>query len=243
MKTQLIAIMLFLVFADPASAQDHLVPDVSALVDPDRYLLKIRHIFATGFEHDVAVRAVVLRSFEREYLVGVQFGDSGAQTFVQEASTSIWDTELLEMYKTGEIGPATTLDGKLIPLERDKEYQALKQRTPADYRDIKAIRRARPLPRDLADGIKTLWAAMLVDVRHPKGSDAGLDGVTYHFSAWIQGRGDLSGHIWTPKPESKAGQLSQLAESLADFARGTGTLKTVTTRFEAARKSIAATTP
>jgi hypothetical protein len=81
---------------------------------------------------------------------------------------------------------------------------------------------------------------MLLDVRHPKKSEDGLDGATYDFSAWVQGRGDLSGNISSPAPESKAAQLARLADALADFARGAGSLKTLATHLEAARKSITA---
>ncbi len=241
MKIQSVAIALLVALAHPASAQDHLIPDASAFADPDGYLLKCRHVFAPAFEHDIALRALVLKSFEKEYVVGLQIGDAGAQAVVLEASSSIWDTELLEMYKTGEIGPTTTPDGKEIPLEQDEEYKALKRRTPADYHAIKSVRRARPLPRDVADAIKALWKVMLLEVRHPKKSADGLDGTTYHFSAGVEGRGDLSGHIWSPELESKTGQLARLAEALADFGRGAGSLKTLTARLEAAKKSIAAT--
>jgi hypothetical protein len=123
MKTHLIALALLVAIAHPASAQDHLIPDRSAFADPDSYLLKIRHAFAPAFEHDITLRALVLRSFEKEYVVGLQIGDAGAQAFVLEASSPIWDTEVLEMYKTGEIGRTTTPDGKEIPLEQDEEYK------------------------------------------------------------------------------------------------------------------------
>jgi hypothetical protein len=241
MKTHVWSLALLVALALPARARDHLIPDTSAFADPDSYLLKCRHVFAAAFEHDATVRALVLKSFEKAYVVGLHVGDEGAQAFVLEASSSIWDTELLEMYKTGEIGLTTTPDGKEIPLEENETYKDLKRRTPADYRVIKAVRRARPLPRDVADEIKALWEVMLLDVRHPKKSEDGLDGATYHFSAWVQGRGDLSGNIWSPKPESKTGQLVRLAEALANFARGAGSLETLTTRLEAARKAIAPT--
>ena len=240
MKTHLVVIILLAAHAQPAGAQDHLVSDPSAFADPDSYLLKCRHVFAPAFEHGIRLRALVLGSFTKEYVVGLQFGDAGAQAFVLEPSSSIWDTELLEMYKTGEIGLATGPDGKEIPLEQDEAYKELKKRTPADYRAIKAVRRARPLPRNVADGIKTLWEVMLLEARHAKKSGDGLDGTTYRFSASVSGRGDLSGHTWSPDPESKTGQLARLAEALAEFAKGTGSLKTLTTRFEAARKSIGA---
>lgn len=237
MKTHVIAVALLVVLAAPADAQDHLNPDTSAFADPDSHLLKCRHVFASAFEHEVTLRALVLPSFTKEYVVGIQVGDAGAEAFVLEPSSSIWDTELLEMYKKGEIGPSLTSDGKEIPLDQDQAYKALKKRAPEDYRAIKAIRRARPLPRAVADGIKTLWKAMLLAVRHSEKED-GLDGITYHFSAWVQGRGDLSGHIWTPEPESKAGQLARLAEAVADFARGAAPLQTLVVRLEAAEKSI-----
>ena len=242
MKTHLIALALLFAVRAPATAQDHLVPDTSVFADPDSYLLKIRHVFAPAFEPDITLRALVLGSFDKEYIVGLRIGDAGAEAFLLEASSSIWDTELLEMYKTGEIGPAMTLDGKEIPLEQDEEYKALKKRTPADYRDIKAVRRAKPLPRDLTEGIKKLWDVMLLGVRHPEEERDGLDGTTYHFSAWVQGRGDLSGHIWQPGPESKTGHLARLSRALAKFARGDGSVEVLTKDFEAARKSTAATT-
>jgi hypothetical protein len=148
------------------------------------------------------------------------------------------------MYKSGEVGPSTTADGKEFPLEEDKEYLALKKRTPKDYREIKAVRRAQKLPKEVADGIKTLWEVMLVEVRHSDKDDGlGIDGTTYHFSGRVENRGDLSGHIWTPDPESKSGQLARLAEALADFARGTAPLKTLELRLEAAKKSIAPPAP
>jgi hypothetical protein len=77
-------------------------------------------------------------------------------------------------------------------------------------------------------------------VRHAKNPRAGTEGTTYHFSAWIEGRGDLSGHVWTPEPESKTGQLVELVEAMAEFVRGTSSLKALTARVDAAKKSISA---
>ncbi len=239
MKTHVITVALLVVLAAPANAPDHLNPDTSAFADPDSHLLKCRHVFASAFEHEVTLRALVLPSFTKEYVVGIQVGDAGAEAFVLEPSSSIWDTELLDMYKKGEIGPSLTSDGKEIPLDQDQAYKALKKRAPEDYRAIRAICQARRLPRAVADEIKTLWKAMLLEVRHSEEEDEdGLDGITYHFSAWVPGRGDLSGHIWTPEPESKAGQLARLAEALADFARGAAALQPLVVRLEAAKESI-----
>src|SRR5262249_15397027 len=109
---------------------------------------------------------------------------------------------------------------------------------PADYRDIKATRRARPLPRELAEEIKTVWKTMLLDVRYPEESIPGTDGVTYHFSAWFLGRGEISGHVWSPDEESRTGRLAALADALGDYARGKADLSTLKRAREKARKSI-----
>ncbi len=121
----------------------------------------------------------MLPSFTKEYVVRTPVGVAGAEAFVLEPSSSIWDTELLEMYKKGELGPSLTSDGKEIPLDQDQAYKALKKRAPEDSLAIQAIRRARPLPRAVADGIKTQWKAMLLAVRHSEKED-GVDGTTYH---------------------------------------------------------------
>lgn len=237
MKTHLIAGSLLVVLALPAAAQDHLNPDTSVFTDPDSHLLKCRHVFAAAFDPEVTVRMLVIPSFSKEYVVAIHEDGERAQAFVLEPSSSIWDTELLELYKKGEIGPSLTSDGKEIPLDQDQSYIALKKRAPEDYRAIKAVRRARPLPQAVADGIEKLWKVMLLDVRHSDKED-GLDGVTYHFSMWVNRRGDLSGHAWEPKPESKTGQLARLAEALADYAKGAIPLKALEQRLEAAKKSI-----
>jgi hypothetical protein len=236
----MVSLALFVALALPASAQDHLLPDTSAFADRYGYQLKCRHVFAPAFEEGVTLRALVRKSSEKEYVVGLQVRGEGALAFVLEASSSIWDTELLERYETGKIGLARTPDGKAIPLEENATYKDLKKRTPADYRTITPVRRARPLPRDLADGIARLWEVMLLDVQHPKKPEHGRDGAAYYFSAWVQGHGDLSGNIWSPKPESKTGQLGRFTEALANFARGNGSLEMLATQLKAARESITA---
>jgi hypothetical protein len=93
MKTRISAVVLVVVLARPAGAQDNLTPDTSAFADPDPYLLKCRHVFASYFKRDVPLRVVVLGCFAKEYVVGLQFGGAGAQAFVLDPSSSIWDTE------------------------------------------------------------------------------------------------------------------------------------------------------
>jgi hypothetical protein len=237
MRFWMLSLALIAICASSLRAQDHLIPDTDVFTDPDEYKLKMRHIFARAFEDDVKLRVLVTPSFSaKESVAGLNETDNAVEAFVLEPSSSIWDTELLKMYATGEIGLASTMDGKEIPLEQDKAYQKLKKNTPADYRAIKAKRLARPIPKEVAGEIKGLWKEMLLNVKHPAESEDGLDGTTYDFSAWIYGRGDLSGHIWSPKPESKTGRLTRLADTLADYARGKADLDKLKGRLKEARR-------
>ena len=84
MKTCLACLVLLIALPHSVSAQDHLEPDVDAFVDPDSYLLKIRHIFARAFDEGVILRALVLPSFRDEYAVGLKQNDNGIEAFVLE---------------------------------------------------------------------------------------------------------------------------------------------------------------
>ena len=236
MRTCLACLVLLIALPHSVSAQDHLEPDVDAFVDPDSYLLKIRHIFARAFDEGVILRVLVLPSFRDEYAVGLKQNDNGIEAFVLEPSSMIWNTELIKMYEDGEI-VETTRDGEAIPPAKSAELKKLKATTPADYRDIKAARRVRAIPGELSAEIKAIWTEMLLDVRHPKEAINGLDGVEYHFSMWLQGRGDMSGHAWSPRPGSKVEGLTALAEALADFARGKADLSALKKKVEQAKKS------
>jgi hypothetical protein len=234
MRIGMLALALVATAASALRAQKHLVPDTNVFTDPDEYKLKMRHIFAQAFDTGVTVRVLVTPSFSNEYVAGLFETDKAVEVFVLEPSSRIWDTELIKMYESGEM--SLFKDRKAIPLEKNVSYKKLKKTTPADYRTIKAKRQARPLFREVAAEIKSLWKAMLLSVRHPAEPEDGVDGTTYDFSAWIAGWGDLSGHIWSPEPQSKTGRLTRLADTLADYARGKADLDKLKERLKEARK-------
>ena len=232
MKSSLIALALVVLAARAALSQDHLIPDVGVLVDPDVYHQKIRHVFGQAFDKDVTLRVVVLPSFKNEYAVGVRIKDEAAEVFLLEPSSSIWDTELVRLSKAGHIRTFSLKGGKEIPLDDDEDFKELKRKTPADYRTIKANRKARPIPRDLADRLQKLWGDMLLGVKHPAEPINGDDGVTYHFSAWLLGRGDLSGQVWSPDEDSKTGRLTALVEELAAYVKEGASLDKLKSRLD-----------
>jgi hypothetical protein len=234
MRSSLFSFAVLVLCAPLVRAQEHLVPDVDVFVDPDNHKLMMRHVFARAFEDGVTLRVLVTPSFQKEYAAGLRRVDQQVEVFVLEPSVQIWNLELIRMYESGEIGPLHD-DGNEVPLERNPAYQKLKKETPSDYRKIKAERRSRPIPEDLASQMEKLWAQMLLNVQHPAEDDDGLDGTTYDFSGRVRGRGTLSGHIWTPEPTSKTGRLTALAETMADYARAKASLETLKEKLKAAR--------
>jgi hypothetical protein len=234
MKTRLACLALLISVVQAVPAQDHLVPKANAFVQPDPYLLKVRHIFAQALEEGVILSALVLPSFQDEYAVGLRVEGEAVEAFVLEPSSRIWDTELVRLFENGEIRQYD-LEGKKVPPEKSMTLKKLKARTPADYRNIKATRRARPIPGELAVEIRAIWTTTLLDARRPAESSEVVDGVTYHFSAWLQRRREISRRVHSPDPESRTGRLTSLADAMRDYARGKADLSPLTKKLEQAK--------
>jgi hypothetical protein len=234
MKASLFALTLWLSLAPTRPPGDHLIPDCGVLAEPDRYLLTVHHVFEAAFQDDVPLRAIAVPSFEREYAIGVRESKEGAELFLLLPSSQIWDTEILQEFEEGKI--KSTVKGRIVTLEQDPAYQRVKKTAPSDYRKIRVEREARPLPKDVADRLKALWDEMLLNVRHPAELEHGQDGETYYFSAWLRGRGQLSGHAWSPEPASKTGRLVALVGALKDYSCRKLELNQLTERLDQAEK-------
>ncbi len=235
MKTSLATLALLLSLAASAPAQDHLVPDADAFADPDSYRLKLRDVFEEAFDEGVILRSLVLPSFTLEYLIGVKLDGEHVEAFVLEPSASVWMSERLDNCQNAI--KYHEEKGEKVPPELIERLKDLKEKA-VDHREIKATRRTQPLPRELAEEIKTIWKTMLLDVRHPKELNDITHGVIYHYSAEITGHGEISGNIYHPKPGSKTGDLTSVALALAEYARGKSDLDALRKKVERARISI-----
>ncbi len=210
-----VTLALVLSWGSIAVAQDHLIPDTGVLADPDEYRLRVHHVFKAAFEWGVIGRVVS----DEEFVVGLRRTDQGFEAFRLEASSSIFDTVRLLQFERGEIEEAGP-DGGAIPLEKNREYQALKKRTPADYRTIKAVEMKRPIPEALTDDIWSLWNTMLLGVRHPEKPINVLHGpATCYYSAFIFGRGEVSGHSGDAGTGPSLA-LAKVTERLDEYVRG-----------------------
>jgi hypothetical protein len=235
MRTFLACVAFVVTLSHSVSAQEHLVPDVDAFADPDSYLLKARKVFIHAFDNGVVARVLVLPSFRKEFCIGVSAEGEAVEAFVLEASYSIWSTVLVDDCQ--EEIDTLVLNGENVPPELLGSLKAFKKQA-VEFRTIKAMKRSRSIPRELCEEIKAVWEKVLLDVRHPKEDVNGLDGVSYHFSTFIKGRGDLSGQTWSPNEGSKMDRLTSLAETIGEYARGKVDLTMLKKKLEEARASI-----
>ena len=74
------------------------------------------------------------------------------------------------------------------------------------------------LTSDLAERLRRIWLNMLQGVRPSAKPRLGLDGVNYHFAAFVQGEGILAGEVWTPATDTRPERLVRLAMLLREVA-------------------------
>jgi hypothetical protein len=240
MRTRLTCLALLVSMSNACLAQDHLEPDASVFVNPDSYLLKVRHVFDQAFDDEVTLRALVLHSrliIGGEFAIGIFVKDGKAEAFVLEPSSYIRASEKLD--RCQKAIDTFKEDGEKVPPELLDEPKDLEKEA-IDYRKIKATRQARPITPELAQQIKSLWDKMLLAVRHPERPILIEDGVTYYYSAWIKGWGEISGHHRSDGSGSgpKTRRLTQLALSIGKYARGKVDLDELKQQVEQARASI-----
>jgi hypothetical protein len=211
---------------------DHLVPLQNYQI---RYETMVRKVFAEAFRDEVILNATIVESFQKECAVGLRPGKTRGSfdVFALEPSSSLWDLELIKLFETGKLGRG--LDGKLIPLARNPHYQALKNRTPVSFRQVKVRVRARPLLPGLAGRLMVIWFDALKVVKPEENNGrAGVDdGTSYHYYARVPERGIRSGESYSPDSDlPKIWRLSALAERLALYAKGKADLPALRTAIE-----------
>lgn len=207
---------------------DYLLPESSVLAGSESlwsqdYYDLITRILADGFDRDVVVRAVVLPSFSPEYLVGIRGAAPGQPTnyhvFYLRPKIQLWGYQSLQSMENGLTKMKSEGAGEKEIKAQSEEISRLKAYLPASVEDTPLDRCDKPMDPVLAERVKKAWVGMLRGVHYAPHDDMGLDGVSYHFSAWDEYQ-PLAGQTWTPNENSKPGMLAELAEMLVRFCDG-----------------------
>ena len=200
-------------------AHQHLAPEPGLLAEFDSYDHKIRTVLSEGYGRDVLFRMICIPSFEPEWMVGIEKDDNNTcSVFVLRPNKHIWKSELIPMYESGQITEIVqTADGSIESRKATNDLERLKREMPSDFRNIGVEKQSAGIDAGTADLLAEAWSQMILKARHPEEDVIGLDGVTYHFSMWIQGRGIVSGKIWCPEQNTNTGLLTSIGHSLMTY--------------------------
>lgn len=207
------AVMLSVfLFAQSVVAQTELAPEPGALAEVDRYDLKLREAFSEAYDKDVVLRALLLPSFSPETALFVD--ENSRVVTLTPKETSIWSHEHRELVREGSI-KITDLNGRRIP--PDEESNDVK-RIPEKIGEIGMIKRSRAITPELLKTVCEVWEDALIHSTHAQENDVSLDGVRWHYSAWVRGRGVLSGTVSSPAKGTIPSALNAVLAAMIDYA-------------------------
>jgi hypothetical protein len=63
--------------------------------------------------------------------------------------------------------------------------------------------------------------------RDPADLTAGIDGVTFHFSAFVLGEGVLAGETWSPEEGTQSARLVRVGTTLREFVEAPASARPV----------------
>ena len=74
------------------------------------------------------------------------------------------------------------------------------------------------VPKDVAVSIYEMWVNALYEVRYDRTATDGLDGWTDIFTAFVRGKGWMSGEVWVPQKNLPPAWLEDAAKAMMKFA-------------------------
>jgi hypothetical protein len=200
------------VLTHTAAAQKHL--ELKSKEDlQDKYEVFLRKVFSRIYRDDVVLSVLCVPSFVPEEASGILKTSGGYQVFSVTLSDSVWSTEYQQF----------------IGLEREeiqrRRKERLKRGLPLSYREIKTRIQARPVSADVAERIKQLWQAKLLEALNPPGPDESeryitLDGVSYQYAMPLRGHGLVTADGKLVLKDTPVWLMGEFAEALSAYAQG-----------------------
>ncbi len=149
--------------------------------------------------------------FLHPYMVAVR------EILVRDAAKSPALMVTLPSFKPESMVFLRSADGKVLIVSAT----ATKQIWSTEKKDeIRVIQTEKQISADIAEQIGLAFALAVSQAHYPKNADGGADGVSYYFSAFMQGFGARAGQTWSPAPQTTCGMLVTLGEHLHAYVRG-----------------------
>ena len=131
----------------------------------------------------------------------------------------LWGYQSLQSLESGLTAMKSEGAGEKEIKAQTAEIARLKAYLPTKAEDTPLERCEKPMDAALAGRVRRAWVGMLRETHYPLHDGTGLDGVSFHFSAWDEYQ-PLAGQTWSPDVTSKPGMLAELAQTLVRFCDG-----------------------
>ena len=204
------------VLTHSAAAQKHL--ELKSKDDlQDKYEVFLRKVFGRIYRDDVVLSVLCVPSFVPEGAGGILKTSSGYEVFSLAPSDSVWSTEYHSIIRRFDEHNREI---------RWKPADNIKEGLPASYREIKTRIQARPVSAELAEQIKQLWQAKLLQALNPPPGGDGtegyitLDGVRYQYSMLVPGHGRVTADGKLVLQNTPVWLMGEFSEALLAFANG-----------------------
>jgi hypothetical protein len=199
-----------------AMAQKHL--ELKSKEDlQDKYEVFLRKVFSQMYRDDVVLSALCVPSFVPEEGAGIFKTSRGYEVFSITPSASVWSTEYHSIIRSFDEHNREI---------RWKPADNIKKGVPISYRDIKTRMQTRPVSAELAERIKQLWQAKLLEALNPPPEPdeseryITLDGVRYQYSMPLQGHGRITADGKLVLKNTPVWLMGEFAEALSAYAQG-----------------------
>lgn len=199
-----------------AAAQKHL--ELKSKEDlQDKYTVFLRKVFSRIYQNDVVLSVLCVPSFVPEEAAGIIKTSRGYDAFSVIPSASVWSTEYHSIIRSFDEHNREI---------RWKPADNIKQGVPVSYRDIKTRIQGRPVSAEVAERIKQLWRAKLLEALNPpSGPDESeryitLDGVRYQYAMPLQSHGRITADGKLVLKNTPVWLMGEFSEALAAYAQG-----------------------
>jgi hypothetical protein len=184
----------------------------ASAMGPDGYLRVDSPDLPDIHGEDIVLQVRVYPSFTNRYVAGVRNARHGPAVFRAEYRTNPWDHDVA-MKADAAAGPAEAVKHpgpQAFQEAMRRGYAAGWSKSPVAYCESS-------LDPALAERIRAVWQAMILDAKPPTGHSTGLDGATYHFSMPLAGGGHGEAHTWSPPVGSRPRQLVDIADGMVRY--------------------------
>ncbi|MDO3388131.1 hypothetical protein QWI17_19960 [Gilvimarinus sp. SDUM040013] len=180
------------------SSNDHLIPELPAIVHKDDYSLVLRDLFKDAFNSDVLFRVLVTPSFGEERMVFITKSED--EYFIVTAELN---RRLLDSYSDhNKLGSEMEVF-RLIPPGNNKGVA-----------DVEVLKRRTKITHGLVEKLSEIWKTELLLTRQPQTPKYSLDTDVYQFSMFIKKHGTVGGKLAYLKSSPRMNSLVKIVAAL-----------------------------